>query len=276
MTSRKAVVATAVAVAVLLGVVLAVDFSMSPGGHQSADRPEPTRSVVGSSVSPGPPRHTIGRTDPTRSAAVAAAHCPAANTLLATTHGSIPRFAKPGGQQAGRVPGSWHGGVSTLPVIGQRPGWLHVRLAQRPNESTAWVLSRDVTLTTTPYALVLHLASTHLSLCRSGHEVFSAPIGIGTSRFPTPKGRFFVAFFARPPIPAYGAFVMVTSAHSNVITDWERSGDGMVAIHGPLGSDAQIGTTGARVSHGCIRLHEKDLLRLRQVPVGSPVIIRRS
>jgi len=38
--------------------------------------------------------------------------------------------------------------------------------------------------------------------------------------------------------------VIVTSAHSNTITDWDNSGDAMIAIHGPLGADAEIGTTG--------------------------------
>ena len=66
---------------------------------------------------------------------------------------------------------------------------------------------------------------------------------------------------------------MVTSAHSNSITDWELSGDALVAIHGPLGADAQIGTTGAAVSHGCVRLHVNDLERLRVVPIGSPIVI---
>ena len=66
---------------------------------------------------------------------------------------------------------------------------------------------------------------------------------------------------------------MVTSAHSDTITDWEGSGDALIAIHGPLGSDAQIGTTGAAVSHGCIRLHEANLVQLRPVPVGTPVDI---
>lgn len=40
-----------------------------------------------------------------------------------------------------------------------------------------------------------------------------------------------------------------------------------------LDSGAAIGTTGARVSHGCIRMHEYDLLHLRDVPAGSPIYI---
>jgi lipoprotein-anchoring transpeptidase ErfK/SrfK len=198
---------------------------------------------------------------------------PTGATLVATTHGAIPGFVRPGGPSTGTVPGSWQGAPSILPVTGSRPGWYDVRLAQRPNGSTVWVLARDVSVAVTPYRIVIDLATTHLALWRSGHLVLSVPIGIGTARYPTPTGHFFVALLAMAPSPGYGAFVMVTSAHSDTITDWDRSGDAIVAIHGPLGSDRQIGTTGAAVSHGCIRLHEADLLRLRIVPVGSPVDI---
>lgn len=217
-------------------------------------------------VAPWPGRHR----DP---AASQAGYRPAANTLLATADGRTPEFAAPGGPQTGWVPGSWHLAASTLPVISTQSGWLEVRLAQRPNESTAWVRASSVTLSTTAYAIVINLATTRLTLYRDGQQVFSAPAGVGTAGDPTPAGQFFVAFFAAPPAPGYGAFVMVTSAHSDTITDWDMSGDAMVAIHGPLGGDAAIGSTGARISHGCIRLHEADLLRLRDVPAGSPVTI---
>ncbi len=69
-----------------------------------------------------------------------------------------------------------------------------------------------------------------------------------------------------------GAFIMVTSAHSDSISNWEGSGDALIGIHGPLGSGQEIGTTGARISHGCVRLHEADLLRLRDVPQAVPSI----
>jgi lipoprotein-anchoring transpeptidase ErfK/SrfK len=198
---------------------------------------------------------------------------PTGPTLVATTHGAIPGFARPGGPNTVTVPASWQGAPSVLPVVGSQPGWYDVRLAQRPNGSTAWVLAQDVSVATTPYRIEIDLASTHLTLWRSGQRILSVPVGIGTPSFPTPTGHFFVALLAEPPSPGYGAFVMVTSAHSDTITDWERSGDAIIAIHGPLGSDRQIGTTGAAVSHGCIRLHEPDLLRLRVVPVGTPVDI---
>lgn len=194
-------------------------------------------------------------------------------TLLATLLGAAPRYPSPDGTAAGRVPATWYGARSTLPVIGTRPGWVQVRLAQRPNGSTAWVRASDVKLSTTPYSIVINLMTTHLTLYEDDRKVFYAPVGVGTRTDPTPTGEYFVAFLEAPPSPGYGAFIMVTSAHSQTISNWDGSGDAVVGIHGPLGSDQKIGTTGAQISHGCIRMDEADLLRLLVVPPGSPIDI---
>jgi lipoprotein-anchoring transpeptidase ErfK/SrfK len=195
------------------------------------------------------------------------------STLVATLGSTVPKYATPGGQQTGTVPATWFGAPSALPVIAQENGYLEVRLAQRPNGSTGWIASSGATLSSTPYRIVIDLATEQLMLYKQGQLLMSAPAGIGTVQDPTPTGNFFVALYAKPPSSAWGPFIMVTSGHSNAISDWEESGDAIVAIHGPLGADAAIGTTGARVSHGCVRLHNVDLAQLRTVPVGSPVQI---
>jgi lipoprotein-anchoring transpeptidase ErfK/SrfK len=198
----------------------------------------------------------------------------AAEVPVATINpGGAPGSPTPGGPAYIRVPGNWLGAASILPVIGQQPGWVQVRLAQRPNESSAWVPATDVTLLTDSYHIVMNLTTMHLQLFNNGQQVASFPVGIGVATDPTPTGHFFVALFAQAPSPGYGAFVIVTSAHSNAISDWEESGDAITAIHGSLGSDAAIGTTGAKVSHGCIRLHDRDLIQLRNVPAGTPIDI---
>jgi hypothetical protein len=158
-------------------------------------------------------------------------------------------------------------------VIAEQPGWYEVRLAQRPNESVAWVPASDLTLATDYYHIVINLHTRHLQLFEHGQQIGDFPAGIGLPSYPTPTGAFFVALFAEPPSPGYGAFVIVTSAHSDAISDWDQSGDAITAIHGPLGSDAAIGTTGAEVSHGCVRLHNADLAELRPVPAGTPIDI---
>lgn len=202
---------------------------------------------------------------------------PAGGTLLAIVRSAAPRYARPGlpFQEAGTVLASWEYRPSVLPVIERRPGWVRVRLPQRPNGSTAWLPDRDVTFATTPYRIVISLATMHLALYDRGRRVLDAPAGIGTRGDPTPTGRYFLAFDEPPPLPnpGYGPFIMVTSAHSPSISDWQGSGDALIGIHGPLGADRAIGRHGARISHGCIRLHLAALDKLRNVPPGTPIDI---
>ena len=214
----------------------------------------------------------------------------AGGTVLATVLRTSPRYASPGRLAVGTasagtvsastasdntVPAEWDGRPSVLPVIATSPGWVRVRLAQRPNGSTAWLPASDVTLGSTPYRIVVNSATTQLALYDKGQLVFSAPAGVGTPDDPTPTGEFFVAFDERPPQPnpGYGPFIIVTSAHSTTIADLEGSGDAVIGIHGPLGEDSEIGTAGARISHGCVRLHDQALERLVVVPPGTPVDI---
>ena len=225
---------------------------------------------------------------PPRAAASASVPATASAVPAATTAPSIPvtaelatvltpaiRYASPGLMAGGTVPALWYGRPSVLPVLATKPGWVKVRLAQRPNQSTAWLPTTDVRLSSTPYRIVIDLKTMRLALYKYGKRVFTAPAGIGTTDDPTPPGHYFVAFDEPPPQPndGYGPFIVVTSAHSANISDWENSGDAVIGIHGPLGDDSEIGTTGARVSHGCIRLHDQALMRLSQVPPGTPIDI---
>jgi lipoprotein-anchoring transpeptidase ErfK/SrfK len=193
--------------------------------------------------------------------------------LVAALVSRTPTYRVPGGPSTTSIASSWYGSPLSLPVIATRDGDLEVRLPTRPNGSTTWIRRASVRLYYTPYRIVVDLGTQRLLLYRSGRLVLNAPAGIGTVADPTPTGHFFVAFFAKAPTPAWGPFVLVTSAHSTSISDWEESGDAIVAIHGPLGESSAIGVTGARVSHGCVRLQNIDLAQLRVVPDGSPVDI---
>lgn len=205
---------------------------------------------------------------------------PRQTTLLATIVKPTADYAAPiaaGAKRApepiGTIPTVWHASPVTLPVIAQKPGWLDVRLPQRPNGSTAWIRSTAPRLSYTGYSITINTSTMHLELFLRGKLILDAPAGVGEPWDPTPLGSYFVAYLAQPPTSGYGPFVIVTSAHSNSITDWESSGDAEIGIHGPLGMDAAIGTTGAQVSHGCVRLHVSDLVHLRDVPLGAPVNI---
>jgi lipoprotein-anchoring transpeptidase ErfK/SrfK len=207
--------------------------------------------------------------------AASAAIPPLGTSFVADLRGSIAGYPAPGQPANIIVPGSWYGYPSVLPVLATEPGWLEVRLAQRPNESTTWIQQSQVTLSTTPYQIVVDLATMHLTVYEYDIAVLDFPAGIGAPDDPTPTGDFFMAMKVPAPDPGYGPFVLVSSDHSNTITDWEDSGDAIIAIHGPITSydDALIGTTGAAISHGCIRLHDSDLAQLAGIPAGTPISI---
>jgi hypothetical protein len=109
------------------------------------------------------------------------------SSLVATLNETAPDFATPGGAQTGTVPETWYGAPSALPVLAQDDGYLEVRLAQRPNGSTAWIASSAATLSSTPYRIVVDLATEHLMLYKEGHLLMSAPAGVGTVQDPTPQ-----------------------------------------------------------------------------------------
>jgi lipoprotein-anchoring transpeptidase ErfK/SrfK len=260
-TARATIVAALFGAAVLAG---GVGLMLSAGGGSAGapGRPQPTLPARNAALSRQPtvPGSTVTGGGP-------------GSTVLATVLESAPRYASPGRRAAGTVAASWYGRPSVLPVIETRPGWVRVRLAQRPNESSAWLPASDVRLSSTPYRIVVSLPTTRLALYDHGRLVFTAPAGVGAPDDPTPAGDYFVAFDEQPPQPnpGYGPFIIVTSAHSESISDWEGSGDAVIGIHGPLGEDSKIGTTGARISHGCIRLHDRALELLNAVPPGTPI-----
>src|ERR1700691_1421941 len=208
-------------------------------------------------------------------AAVRMPPAPDGVSSVATMNGAVPGSPEPGAAPNMVVPSTWYGYPSILPVIATAPNWVEVRLAQRPNGSTTWVPLDDVTLSSTPYRLELDLATEHLTVYEYGTPILDFPAGIGTPEDPTVTGAYFITMTVPPPDPGYGPFVLVTSAHSDSISDWGDSGDAITAIHGPITSydDSLIGTTGAAISHGCIRLHDADLGQLSVVPPGSPVDI---
>jgi hypothetical protein len=195
-------------------------------------------------------------------------------TMLARVLASSPRYASPGHREPGMVPATWYQRPSVLPVLAVRPGWVRV-LAQRPAGVAAWIPAADVRLASTPYRIVINVERTRLTLYDRGRKVFSAPAGVGSPSDPTPTGHYFAAFFEQSVGPGYGPFVIVTSARSRAISNWDGTGDAAIGIHGPLGASQAIAAGGARISHGCIRLELGALHRLRDIPPGTPIDINR-
>lgn len=149
--------------------------------------------------------------------------------------------------------------------------WQRVRLAVLPNGTTGWVprsaIGGSVFLDT---RLVVDRVHFRATLYRDGVPIFSAAIGIGQTRWPTPAGDFYVRdVLTRYRSPFYGPVAFGTSARSPTLTDWP--GGGYVGIHGTN----QPGLIPGAISHGCIRMRNADILRLAALmPVGTPITVQ--
>ncbi len=153
----------------------------------------------------------------------------------------------------------------------ERGVWIRVRLPILPNNRTGWVPRRalsDWKIVRTH--LVVDRRALAMTLYRSGRPIFWARVGVGRTQWPTPRGEFYVRnMLFGFDNPFFGPVAYGTSGRSPVLTDWP--GGGFIGIHGTN----RPGILPGRVSHGCIRLRNRDILRLsRLLPVGTPLTVR--
>jgi hypothetical protein len=155
--------------------------------------------------------------------------------------------------------------VVTGPTRGTGRLWVPIRAAG----TTGWA-PRDALggYESVETRLLVDTEKLTATLLRGGNVVFSARVGVGTTDAPTPTGSFFVRNrLTRYRSSFYGPVAFGTSARSTS-TDWPAGG--FVGIHGTSRPELLPG----RVSHGCIRLRNDDILELaRLMPVGTPVEI---
>jgi hypothetical protein len=168
------------------------------------------------------------------------------------------------------------GTVTPLPVTGRRRGrdgrlWMRVVLPVLPNGTSGWVRRTDLgAFEVNHHRLVVELARRRLTLFDGRRAVLRARVAVGRPGSPTPRGTFLVRNRLEHYVsPAYGPVAFGTSARSAVLTDWPDGG--FVGIHGTDRPELVPG----RISHGCVRLRNPDILRLaRLMPVGTPVEFR--
>jgi lipoprotein-anchoring transpeptidase ErfK/SrfK len=148
--------------------------------------------------------------------------------------------------------------------------WYCVWLAMRPNESRGWIPEGRLAFYTTSAKITIDLSQRRLRVYRRGSLMGTYSVAVGRPGLETPTGFFFVNQKLKPPSPggAYGALALGISAFQPKLPGWVQGGP--VAIHG-TNEDSLIGKA---ISHGCVRMHDKDVLAVsRLVPVGSPVVI---
>jgi lipoprotein-anchoring transpeptidase ErfK/SrfK len=149
--------------------------------------------------------------------------------------------------------------------------WLKIRVPMRPNGRTGWVRESALgALHTVHTQLVVNRHTLRATLYEHGRRRFSARIGVGKASTPTPAGHFWIREkFHVAGTTIYGPAAIGTSAYAPTLSEWP--GGGVVGLHGTNEPNLIPG----RPSHGCIRLRNRDILRLyRMAPTGTPVDIR--
>lgn len=150
---------------------------------------------------------------------------------------------------------------------GGRPAWYRISLPGRPNGRTGWVPAASVDVKPIRKEIVIDRGDRTLELRDAGRVVLRTPVAVGAPGMETPLGRFYVLAKFRPTAPVLGVFAFETSAYSK-LSEWP--GGGVVGIHG-TNTPSLLGQA---VSHGCVRVANEAILRLRQlVPVGTPIRI---
>jgi lipoprotein-anchoring transpeptidase ErfK/SrfK len=150
-----------------------------------------------------------------------------------------------------------------------------VYLPTRPNGSSGWIPRSQVRVHREPYRVKIDLRRHRLTVRRFTSVVVRARVGVGRAVTPTPAGTYYIVSRIRPiePRTVYGAFAFGLSAHSNVFARFGFGGDGRIGLHGTNDPSG----VGHDVSHGCIRMTNRAILRLsRLLPLGTPVTITHS
>jgi lipoprotein-anchoring transpeptidase ErfK/SrfK len=247
------------AAAALIGVAVASVLPEGSAGPSSAERslPAPPRpAFTPKNVALGP--EPVAFWAPVR-ASVSARVRPAQLRVV----GDIPK----------RTP---EGTTNVVVVLGRAERvagrlWVKIRFPGVPDDARGWV-PRSVLGGYTPIRtrLLVDRGRLTATLLRGRERVFRTQVGIGTASAPTPAGHFYVRNrLSRYRSPFYGPIAFGTTARSPGVSDWPAGG--FVGIHGTDRPDLLPG----RVSHGCIRMTNADIVRLARImPIGTLLTVR--
>jgi lipoprotein-anchoring transpeptidase ErfK/SrfK len=148
--------------------------------------------------------------------------------------------------------------------------WVQVRIPGRPNGRTGWVPREGLgEFHLIHLQLVVNRKTLRATLYKNGKLIFKAPVGVGKASTPTPGGKYWIREKLKGFGPVYGPLAFGTGAYSSKLSDWP--GGGVIGVHGTNEPNLVPG----RPSHGCIRMHNKDILKLaRLMKPGTPLLIK--
>jgi lipoprotein-anchoring transpeptidase ErfK/SrfK len=148
--------------------------------------------------------------------------------------------------------------------------WYPALLPMRPNDITGFVPANALRVSQTPYRLDVDRSRLQLTVWNGCEVAARYPIGLGKTGTPTPVGRFYLISLMKPAVPdsIYGVYAYGLSGYSNAITNWRWGG--VIGLHGTNDPSS----IGKRMSHGCVRMRNRDIVRLAKIlPLGTPITI---
>jgi lipoprotein-anchoring transpeptidase ErfK/SrfK len=147
------------------------------------------------------------------------------------------------------------------------PSWYRITIPGRPNGRTGWVPAASISVRPIDRWLVVYRGTRKFEFYVNDKLVRTGKIAVGRPGMETPLGLFYVQAKFDPSWPVLGAYAFETSGYSK-LSDWP--GGGVVGVHGTNTPEL----IGQAVSHGCVRLYNKDIQYLRSVVgVGTPIKI---
>jgi lipoprotein-anchoring transpeptidase ErfK/SrfK len=234
---------------------------------ETAPAPTPTAPVV--TPKPKPAAKLVVPTPPNaRSAWIATLHR-AVSVRVAPKNGARQRVLL---QPTAPFAGGLTELLVTRSVVRDGEVWIEVLLPMRPNGVRGWIHSDFVTLKKTPFRVEIDIGDRRLRIYKAGRRVLTAKVGVGKVDTPTPLGRFAIAetVVTNHPGGFLGPIVLPITGYSKVLNEF-AGGDGRVAIHGT----SVPSLIGGRVSHGCVRMYNRDIVRVaRMAQPGTPLLIK--
>ena len=166
--------------------------------------------------------------------------------------------------------------VLALDVVGKadkQPTWYRISVPGRPNGRTGWVRAAALDLHPVHKRLIIFRGARRFEFWDRSRLVRAGKVAVGAPGAETPLGLFYVTWKFDPTFDPdwaiLGEYAFETSAYSK-LTDWP--GGGIVGVHGTPWPEL----LGQAVSHGCVRLDNRDVEFLRhRIPLGTPVKIVR-
>ncbi|HVL65294.1 MAG TPA: L,D-transpeptidase [Actinomycetota bacterium] len=181
--------------------------------------------------------------------------------------GEFPRVNEQGAEQTFLLLVEERGPDGSIP---EGLGWVEALLPVRPNGTTGYLRTDDLSIQGTDYRIFVDREEFSLTVFDGDEVVMETEVGIGTGETPTPVGLFYLTSLLQPPTnnTVYGSYAYGLSGFSETLIDWEDGG--IIGLHGTNDPTS----VGRQVSHGCIRMRNEDIEQLvPMLPLGTPIEI---